>query len=138
MKRLACLAVLMLVASLSGPAQAQLPFGNPLPEPGKRAQCTKDYVKTVEQQVAILEKLRASGPEFVGQICSLIETGSAWMGGELPDSVRQQLKTTLGVDIDLRYIKTQCRVSQGNLDREMMTEIGALKSELLRCGGDTI
>jgi hypothetical protein len=73
----------------------------------------------------------------VGQICSLIEGGSALLGDELPDSVRQQIKGLLGVDVDLRFIKTQCRVSQGNLDREVMTEIGYLKSELERCN-DTI
>ena len=56
---------------------------------------------------------------------------------ELPDNVRQQLKGLLGVDIDLRFIKTQCRVSQGNLDREVMSQIGYLKAELMRCG-DTI
>jgi len=33
----------------------------------------------------------------------------------------------------LRFIKTQCRVSQGNLDREVMSQIGYLKSELMRC-----
>jgi hypothetical protein len=140
MQRLACLAVLMLVAGLAGPAQAQiqppLPFGTPRPEIGK-AQCTKDYTKGVQQQLDMMEKLRASGPEFVGQICTLIEGGSALIGGELPDSLRQQLKTTLGFDVDLRFIKTQCRVSQGNLDREVMTHIGYLKSELTRCN-DTI
>jgi hypothetical protein len=91
----------------------------------------------VETQIQAMEKLRANGPEFVGQICSLIETGSTWLGGELPDSIRQQLKGMLGVDVDLRFIKTQCRLSQGNLDREVMTEIGYLKSELARCN-DTI
>jgi hypothetical protein len=114
------------------------PFGGPpLPEPGKMQKCTKDYVKSVDAQIAAMEKLRTSGPEFVGQICTLIESGSAIVGGELPDSVRQQLKGLLGVDIDLRFIKTQCRVSQGNLDREVMSHIGFLKSELVRCN-DTI
>ena len=138
MKRLSCLAVLLLIASLSGPAQAQLPspFGPPRQDMSK-AQCTKDYLKSVEQQLSVMEQLRSSGPEFVGQICTLIEGGSALLGGELPDSLRQQLKTTLGVDVDLRFIKTQCRVGQGNLDRELMSQIGQLKSELLRCG-DTI
>jgi hypothetical protein len=137
MKRLACLAVLMLVASLAGPAHAQFPFGTPRPDMSQAPQCTKDYLKGVQQQLDMMEKLRSTGPEFVGQICSLIEGGSALIGGELPDSLRQQLKNTLGFDIDLRFIKTQCRVGQGNLDREMMTEIGRLKSELLRCN-DTI
>jgi hypothetical protein len=59
------------------------------------------------------------------------------MGGELPESTRKQLKETLGFDIDLRFIRTQCRVSQGNLDRELMTRLGYLKSELVRCN-DTI
>ena len=102
-----------------------------------KPQCNKDYLKGVQQQLDVMEKLRASGPEFVGQICTLIEGGSALIGGELPDSLRQQLKTTLGFDVDLRFIKTQCRVGQGNLEREFMTEIGRLKSELLRCN-DTI
>lgn len=51
--------------------------------------------------------------------------------------MRQQLKGLLGFDVDLRFIKTQCRVSQGNLDREVMSQIGFLKSELTRCN-DTI
>ena len=136
MKRLACLAVLVLVASLAGPAQAQLPFPTPRPDMGK-PQCNKDYLKGVQQQLDVMEKLRATGPELVGQICSLIETGSTWLGGELPDSVRKQIKGMLGVDVDMRFIKAQCRVGQGNLDREVMTEIGYLKSELVRCN-DTI
>jgi hypothetical protein len=51
--------------------------------------------------------------------------------------VRQQIKTWLGVDVDLRFVETQCRVSQGNLDREVMSQIGYLKSERMRCN-DTI
>ena len=90
----------------------------------KRPQCTKDYVKSVDQQITTLDKFRSAGPEAVGQLCSLIELGSDWLGGELPDSTRKQLKDMLGVDVDLRYIKTQCRVGQGNLDRELMTRLG--------------
>ena len=44
MKRLACLAVLMLVAGLAGPAQAQLPFPTPRPDMAK-PQCSKDYLR---------------------------------------------------------------------------------------------
>jgi hypothetical protein len=137
MKFLTTAAMLLMVAGLSGSASAQMPFpfGGPTPEPGKIAKCTKDYVKSVEDQIAAMEKLRASGPEFVGQVCTLIESGSAIMGGELPDGVRQQLKGMLGFDIDLRFIKAQCRLSQGNLDREVMSQIGFLKSELVRCDG---
>jgi hypothetical protein len=138
MRRLPTLAVLTLAAALSGSASAQLPlpFGSPqVPEPGKFAKCTKDYVKSVEEQIAAMEKLRVSGPELVGQVCTLIESGSALPCGELPDSVRQQLKGLLGFDIDLRFIKAQCRLSQGNLDREVISQIGFLKSELIRCDG---
>jgi hypothetical protein len=71
----------------------------------------------------------------VGQVCTLIESGSALLGGELPDNVRQQLKGLFGFDIDLRFIKAQCRLGQGNLDREVMSQIGFLKSELIRCDG---
>jgi hypothetical protein len=132
--------MLVLVAGLAGPASAQLPFpmpGQPQPDLAKKAQCTKDYVKSVEQQVTALEKLRTAGPETVGQICSLIEMGSDWLGGELPDSVRKQIKDVLGFDVDLRFIKSQCRLGQGNLDRELMSQLGFLKSELVRCN-DTI
>jgi hypothetical protein len=138
MKALPTLASLVLVVALAAPATAQLPFGGPRrPDITKMPQCTSDYLKSVEAKLQTMEKLRQSGPEFVGQICTLIEGGSAMIGGELPDSMRQQLKGMLGFDIDLRFIKTQCRVGQGNLDREMMTEIGYLKSELVRCN-DTI
>jgi len=136
MKLLPSMAMLALVAGLSGSAGAQLPlpFGGPQrPENGKVPQCTKAYVKSVEDQITAMEKLRATGPELVGQICTLIETGSTWLGGELPDSVRKQIKGMLGVDVDMRFIKAQCRLGQGNLDREVMTEIGYLKSELTRC-----
>jgi hypothetical protein len=138
MRPLALMATLGLAACLSGSAVAQLPFpfaGPQLPEPGKRAECTKDYVKSLEEQIAAMEKLRASGPEFIGQVCTLIESGSALFGGELPDGMRQQLKGMLGFDIDLRFIKAQCRLSQGNLDREVMSQIGLLKIELMRCDG---
>jgi len=137
MKWLPMAAALAIVAGLAGPATAQMPFpfGPPPPEVGNLPKCTKEYVKSVETQITGMEKLRSSGPEFVGQVCSLIESGSAIVGGELPDGVRQQIKGLLGFDVDLRFIKTQCRVSQGNLDREVMSQIGFLKSELMRCDG---
>jgi hypothetical protein len=130
---------LLLTFCLSGVARAQfpLPFGGGPPESGIPPQCSKAYVKSIEEQIAGMEKLRASGPALVGQICSLIEAGSDIFGGELPEAARQQLKDLLGVDVDLRFIKTQCRVGQGNFDRELMSQIGYLKSERMRCN-DTI
>lgn len=136
MKVLPTMAMLIVAAGLAGSAAAQMPFpfgGPQQPEPGKVQKCTKDYVASVETQIAAMEKLRTSGPQFVGQICTLIESGSAIVGGELSDETRQRLKGLLGVDIDLRFIRTQCRVSQGNLDREVMTHLGYLKAELARC-----
>jgi hypothetical protein len=124
----------LLLATLAGPATAQLPFGpSPLPESGVPRQCSKDYLKSLEAQVTVVEKMRTAGPELVGEICSMIESGSALIGGELPDGMRQQLKGLLGFDIDLRFIKAQCRVGQGNLDRELTTQLGFLKSEISRC-----
>jgi hypothetical protein len=138
MKRVMTMAAVTVAVCLAGTAAAQMPSpfgGTPTPEPGKNPQCTKDYVKSVETQITAMEKLRSSGPEFVGQICNLIESGSAMVGGELSDETRQKLKGVLGIDIDLRFIKTQCRVSQGNLDREVMSQLGYLKAELMRCDG---
>jgi hypothetical protein len=126
---------LLLTVGFCGAARAQfpLPFGGGPPESGIPPQCSKAYVKSIEEQIAGMERLRASGPALVGQICSLIEAGSDLVGGELSEGTRQQLKDLLGVDVDLRFIKMQCRVGQGNLDREVMNQIGYLKSELMRC-----
>ncbi len=140
MKHLTRGAVLAVAIGLAGVAQAQLPFplpGEPLPDVSKRPQCTKAYVESVQKQITGLEAFRTAGPDTVGYVCSLIEMGSNWLGGELSDATRKQLKDSLGFDVDLRFIRTQCRVSQGNLDRELMTQIGYLKSELVRCN-DTI
>jgi hypothetical protein len=140
MKYLICGAVFAVAVGVAGIAQAQLPFplpGEPLPDISKRPQCTKAYVQSVQKQLGGLESFRTAGPDAVGYMCSLVEMGSNWLGGELSDATRKQLKDTLGFDIDLRLIRTQCRVSQGNLDRELMTQIGYLKSELVRCN-DTI
>jgi hypothetical protein len=124
----------LLPATLAASATAQLPFGpSPLPESGVRRQCSKDYLKSLEAQASKVEKMRTAAPEFIGEICSMIESGSALIGGELPDGMRQQLKGLLGFDIDLRFIKAQCRVGQGNLDRELTTQLGFLKSEIARC-----
>ena len=124
-----CLAGAGQVAKLQGRANAR---GGP-PEFGIPPHCSKAYVKSIEEQIAGMERLRASGPALVGQICSLIEAGSDILGGELSEGTRQQLKDLLGVDVDLRFIKMQCRVGQGRLDREVMNQIGYLKSELMRC-----
>lgn len=133
MKALATTAMLVALAG-SAAAQMPFPFGSPpLTEPGKLEKCTKDYIASLNSQIAAMETLRTSGPQFVGTICSLIESGSAIIGGELSDETRHRLKGLLGVDIDLRFIRTQCRVSQGNLDREVMTHLGYLKGEAARC-----
>jgi hypothetical protein len=132
--RSSVLPLALLFAALAGSATAQLPFGpRPLPESGAPPQCTKEYRAALEAQISVVEKMRNAGPEFVGEICSVIEQGSALLGGELPDSVRQQLKGLLGFDVDLRFIKTQCRIGQGNLDRELRTQLGFLKAEIVRC-----
>jgi hypothetical protein len=132
--------VLLLAATLGGAARAQLPF--PLPgEPGtdlsKRPQCTRAYVRSIEQQVEAMRKLRSAGPEAVSQLCSLIELGSGWLGGELPEDLRGRLKERLGFDVDLQRMAAQCRAGQGMLERELISRLGFLRSELVRCN-DTI
>jgi hypothetical protein len=120
-----------------GTVRAQLPFpGEPEPDFGKRPQCTGAYVRSIEEQAAAMEKLRTAGPETVGQLCTLIEAGRAWLGGDLPEETRRRLKEMLGFDVDLARMAAQCRVGQGDLERELMTRLGYLRSELLRC--DTI
>lgn len=125
------------LAILSGQADAQMPFDGPR-DFSKQTACTKDYVAGIDLQVKALEKMRTAGPELVGQVCTLIEQGSGIVGGELSDTTRQRLKGMLGFDLDLRFIKAQCRQGQGNLDRELLTELGYLKSEQIRCSTNAI
>jgi hypothetical protein len=136
--RILHIAILAFAVGASAAAQAQLPFPfEPEPDFSKRAQCTRDYVRSVEKQAAAIEKLRSAGPEAVGKLCSLIEMGNAWLGGKLPDDLRKELRGLLGFDVDIERIAAQCRVSQDTLDRELMTMHGRLKAELVRCD-DTI
>jgi hypothetical protein len=126
-----------LAIALGTAAHAQLPFPFPVePDPGKRAQCTRDYVRSVEDRVAMLEKLRSSGPKAVGHFCSLIEMGKAWLGnsGEADGG----LLSWLGLDnVDLDRMAAQCRAGQDGLARELKTELARLRMELLRCD-DTV
>lgn len=133
--RLSLIAALVVLA---GPARAEFLFKGPPQELDKRPACSSDYRKTLDLEIAALEKLRGAGPKLVGQVCTLIEGGSNMVGGELSDTTRQRIKGLLGFDVDLRFIKTQCRQNQGNLDRALMTELGYLKSEQQRCSSDTI
>jgi hypothetical protein len=130
--------IVALTAALGTAAQAQLPSpSEPEPGFGRRAQCSRDYVRSVEMLVTVLEKLRTSGPEAVGRLCTLMEMGSAWMGGELPEDVRKELRGRLGVDVDLKRITEQCRAGQGGIDRELADKLRQLRAELVRCD-DTI
>lgn len=138
MHRLAPAAALGILCLLAGPAAAQFLFKGPPAELDRRPACTSAYRKTLDLEIAGLEKLKAAGPSLVGQLCGVLEDSSAMVGGELSDRTRQRIKGLLGFDIDLRFMKAQCRQGQGNLERELMTELGYLKSEQLRCSRDTI
>ena len=127
--------VLVLAAALGGTASAQLPFplpGEPGPDLSRRPQCTSAYVRSIEQQVAAMRKLRSAGPEAVSRLCTLIELGSA-----LPEDLRGRLNETLGFDVDLQRMAAQCRAGQGMLERELIGRLGFLRSELVRCN-DTV
>jgi hypothetical protein len=126
-----------LAVCVGGSVEAQVPFpSRPEPDFSRPAQCTGAYVRSIEEQMGAVEKLRTAGPEAVGQLCALVEAGRAWLGGDLSDGTRRQLKETLGFDVDLSRLAVQCRMGQGNLERELITHLGYLRSELLRC--DTI
>ncbi|HEX5957289.1 MAG TPA: hypothetical protein VFY92_01355 [Hyphomicrobiaceae bacterium] len=131
------LVVLMTGIGAGLSARAQQPVPIEPPRVGDRPQCTKEYVRAVGRLTEALEKLRTSGPKTVGQICALVELGSAWFGGELPDNVRRELHSMLGFDVDLERIKTQCHAGRDVLERELVAKLEQLKSELRRCD-DTI
>ncbi len=117
-------AALMLAATLGGAARADLPFslpGQPGPDLGKRPQCTSAYVRSLERQAAAMHSFRRTGAEAMHRVCTLIELGSVF----------------LGLDADLARIATQCRAGQGGLERELVSRLGFLRSELIRCN-DTI
>ena len=127
-----------LAIGLGAAAHAQLPFPfSPQPDFNSRPQCTRDYVRSVDTLATALEKLRAASPDAIGRLCSLIELGSAWLGGKLPDDAREELRKLLGVDVDLELLTAQCRAGQDNIDRELTAMLRRLKSELVRCD-DTI
>jgi hypothetical protein len=138
--RFLLVALVALAVSFGGAAQAQLPLplpGQPGPDLSNRPQCTAPYLRSIEQQVAAMEKLRTAGPEAMSQLCSLIELGNSWLGGGLSDERRKRLSDLLGFEVDLARMAAQCRVGQGNLERELVSHLGYLRSELVRCN-DTI
>src|SRR5262245_34550758 len=138
--RLLHVALVALAAAFGGAAHAQLPFplpGQPGPDLSNRPQCSAAYVRSVEEQVAAMEKLRTAGPEVMSQLCSLIELGNTWLGGELSDERRKRFRDLLGFEVDLARMAAQCRTGQGNLEREIISHLGYLRSELVRCD-DTI
>jgi hypothetical protein len=124
--------------ALSATAQAQLPFPfQPEPDFTNRPQCTKDYVRSVESLATALEKLRTGGPDALGRLCTLVEMGSAWLGGDLPADIRRELRGLLGVDVDLKHMTEQCRAGQDGIARELTIKLQQLRAELVRCE-DTI
>lgn len=134
MNRLIAGYVLLTSTCLAGMALAQSPFGGPqMPAPGQVQKCTPEYSKSVEAQIKSLEQWRTTAPETIGQICRLIDTAGAFLGEEIPEGIREQLKSTLGINVDMRFVRAQCRQSQGDLDRELTTQLGYLRSELERC-----
>ena len=136
--RIVYVLMLALAVGLSAPAHAQLPSPlEPEPDFSRRPQCSRDYVRSVETLVTALEKLRTAGPEAVGRLCTLVEMGSAWLGGELPDDVRKELRGLLGIDVDLKRITEQCWAGQGGIERQLADKLRQLKAELVRCD-DTI
>jgi hypothetical protein len=132
--RILQISITALAMSLGAAAHAQRPFPfDSEPDFSRRAQCSRDYVRSVEQLVTALEKLRTSGPETVGRLCTLVEMGSAWLGGELPEDLRKELRSLLGFDVDLKRMTEQCRAGQDGLAHDLAGKIRELRAELVRC-----
>lgn len=127
--------IVALAASLGATAQAQLPSPfEPQPDFSRPRQCSRDYIRSVENLVTALEKLRSAGPEAIGRMCTLVEMGRAWLGGELPEGLRRELR---GVDVDLNRLAEQCRAGQDGIAQELATKLRQLRADLARCD-DTI
>jgi hypothetical protein len=119
-------------------ARAQLPFPfDQAPDFMQRPQCTRAYVRSIQDQAAALERLRTDGPEAVGRFCGLIEFGSAWLGNKPSEDKRKELRRLLGVDVDLDQFAARCRTGQDAIARELAIMLRRAKAELMRCD-DTI
>ncbi|MBO0765740.1 MAG: hypothetical protein J2P50_14300 [Hyphomicrobiaceae bacterium] len=131
-------ATALAAADLATGARAQLPFPfDPAPEFMRPPQCTRSYLRSIQDQAAALERLRTEGPEAIGRFCALIEFGSSWLGNKLPDDKRKELRGLLGIDVDLDRLAAQCRTGQDAIARELAVMLRHAKAELLRCD-DTI
>jgi hypothetical protein len=144
-------------------AQMPPPFGDPGPQLPTREQCTPERRKRTLAQIQAFEKLQSLSRNEADQVCSMIENAEDL--GKLADGrlieqllppeardfakalgmdfkkmdMRAVLKM-IGIDvdsIDLRQVKAQCRLTQGEADRMFTSELGRLKRELLMCE-DTI
>jgi hypothetical protein len=131
------LAAAALTAAGSGAgAQPPSPFDQ-APDFMQRPQCTRAYVRSIQDQAAALERLRTDGPEAVGRFCGLIEFGSAWLGNKPPEDKRKELRRLLGIDVDLDQLAARCRTGQDAIARELAIMLRQAKAELMRCD-DTI
>jgi hypothetical protein len=68
-----------------------------------------------------MQSFRRTAPEALERLCTMVELGGA----------------VLGLDADLARMAIQCRIGQGNLERELVSRLGYLRAELVRCN-DTI
>jgi hypothetical protein len=131
-------AAALTAAGLSTGAGAQLPFRfDQPPDFRQRPQCSRAYVRAIQDQAAALERLRTDGPEAVGRFCGLIEFGSAWLGNKPPEDKRKELRRLLGIDVDLDRLAARCRTGQDAIASELAIMLRQAKAELMRCD-DTI
>jgi hypothetical protein len=137
------------------------PFGAPGPVIPGPPQCTTQYQKLIRLQVEAIRQLQRLSRGQGETLCSSIE-GADELGVDkfLDPKMLQRFLTPeqrdalqafgidlskvdiykimrlFGVDlsrIDLRQLKSQCRLTQGEVDRFATTELGRLEREWARC-----
>lgn len=134
----------LLLGAASGVAFGQgLPGLPGMPAPPNpvevKVNCSAKNVKEMERQLEQLETLQSKTPETIGLFCAGIELVAKvmdWKDDEpLPPAINDLAKDILKQDITPRMVKAMCRRAEGEVGRNIRTEIGQLKDKLQTCKG---
>jgi hypothetical protein len=120
------------------------------------AQCSPQYQRLLQLQIQMLKRIQKLARSEGERLCVAVEAADQpdrlidpkALSKLLTQDERElldalgidvsrvnigKLMRLLGIDLDLRELKHQCRQAQGGLERFASDELGRLASEVLRC-----